>query len=191
MIIILLPISRFGRMNKWYLKFILLVSIIGLGSCKKDNSGNRFDMIYPELYFTIPAGLNPFLIHFIEMRNIPLNKAFYFNQNNVQDPSSTRIQPKSARITSIFGDVDFEFIERISVLVSSTENPNQYVEAYYRDPVPLNSGNFLDLIPTLLDLQQIITGDSINVRIRMQLRSPSPVFVESRMDYSFFGETKN
>ncbi|CAN5612032.1 hypothetical protein BH23THE1_BH23THE1_11350 [soil metagenome] len=178
-------------MNKWYLRFFVLVAMIGLGSCKKDNSGNRFDMIYPELYFTIPAGLNPFLIHFIEIRNIPLNKAFYFNQNNVQDPSSTRIQPRSARITSIFGDVDFEFIERISVLVSSTENPNQYVEAYYRDPVPLNAGNFLDLIPTLLDLQQIITTDSLNVRIRMQLRSPSPVFVESRLDYTFFGETEN
>lgn len=166
------------------LLFVLLTSF----SCRKNDDRVRFDMLYPEVYFTIPAGLNPFLIHFIELRDLPVNRAFYFDLNKVTDSTQVRIVPRSARIGSLFADVDFEFVERISILVADAEKPDQFYEIYYRDPVPLNIGPFLDLVPTLLDLQQVVKSDRIHLRIRMQLRAPSPVFVESRLDYSFIGE---
>jgi hypothetical protein len=163
------------------------LALLGTFACKKDST-SRFDMLYPELYFTIPAGLDPFRIHFIELRNIPLNKDFYFNLHNVNDPDAVRIQPRAARITSLFGDVDMDFVDRISILVSSTDNPDQFFELFYRDPLPLRIGSFIDMIPTLLDFRQVIKTDAINLRIRMQLRAPTPSFIESRLDYSFIGE---
>jgi len=167
---------------------IALLVLMASLSCRKDTDRVRFDMLYPEVYFTIPAGLNPFLIHYIELRDLPLNRAFYFNLNEVKDSASVKILPRNARISSFLGDVDFDFIDRISILVASADKPDQFFELFYRDQIPLNTGPFLDLVPTLLDLQQIASSDRIHLRIRMQLRAPTPVFVESRLDYAFFGE---
>ncbi len=170
-----------------FIGFFIVVLTLSF-SCKKDTDRIRFDMIYPEVYFTIPAGLNPFLIHYIEIKDLPLNKSFFFNLNEIKDSTSVKILPRNARISSFLGDVDFDFIDRISILVASADKPDQYFELFYRDQIPLNTGPFLDLVPTLLDLQQIVSSDRINLRIRMQLRAPTPVFVESRLDYAFFGE---
>lgn len=166
---------------------VFLASLFLFMGCKKDPV-NRFDMIYPELYFTIPAGLDPFRIHFIEIRDIPFNKQFYFNQQGVSNPEAVVIQPKSARISSIFGDFDYDFIDRISILIADAERPDHYFEVYFRDPLPLRVGPFLDLIPTLLDIHQIVKSDRFNLRLRIQLRATTPAFIESRLDYIFSGD---
>jgi len=165
---------------------VVFISIAQL-SCKKD-VGTRFDMVYPEQIFTIPAGLDPFKIHYFVIRDIPLNRNFYYTQNNITDPDRLKIVPRRARFTSIFGNVDYEFIEEVAVQFSTPENPEQYFDMFFRMPVPLKNGPVLDLAPTLLEIQSLLKSDFMNLRVRLRLRGPSPEFVETQLTFSLIGE---
>lgn len=165
-------ISRFG---------CVLALFLVLFSCNKDETtGRSFEMSYDKLFFTIPAGLNPFEVHYFVVRDIPLNKVAYFDQNNVTDTSRWRIRPQSARITSIFG-VDMEFIERVSVQFFTNDQPDRFIELYFREPVPLRIGPNLDCVPTVTNILPFLKEDRINMRIRLMLRTTSPEFVESEL----------
>ena len=69
----------------------------------------------------------------------------------------------------------------MSVLIVDRENPNVYLEAFYREPVPTDTGIQLDLIPTLADFKQILIKNNFNVRVKFRLRNNSPEFITARL----------
>lgn len=173
--------------TKYYLSFLLFVILIS-PSCDKENKGRAFEMVYDNLAFTMPAGLNPFEIHYFVLRDIPLNKVFYFEQNNVTDQSQWRIKPQAARLLSVFGSVDYDFIEEAAVVIFTDDQPNLNLELFFRNPVPMNQGPSLDLVPTLADIQSLLKTDKIHLRVKLRLRAPTPEFVETFLSFKLLAE---
>lgn len=145
-------------------------------------------MVYENILFTMPAGLNPFEIHYFVLRDIPLNKNFYFEQNNVTDQTRWRIKPQAARLLSVFGSVDYDFIEEAAIVIFTEDHPNLNLELFFRNPVPLRQGPSLDLVPTLADIQSLLKNDKINLRIKLRLRAPTPEFVETHLNFKLIAE---
>lgn len=183
-------------MNK-KIKSIALKAIFILGcifsslSCSKDVPLSVFEMPFENLRFTIPAGISPFDAHFFIIRDIKLNKAFFYDQGDVSDPTQVRIVPGSARLTQFQSNVDLEFIERISVQMFTPAEPDLNIELFYRDPVPFKNGPGLNLVPNLTEIQDVTEDDEISLRIRMQLRYAPPEFVEVQLDFVLRGEEIN
>lgn len=167
----------------------VFVSLLGSG-CSKDLPANVFEIPFDNIRFTIPAGLSPFDAHFFIIREIRLNKSFFYDQGQVQDPDKVRLIPGSARMYQLSSNVDYECIERISVQVFTPSHPNANLELFFRDPVPFNNGPGLNLIPTLTEIQDITPNDEINLRIRIQLRYPTPEFIETELQFVLRGEER-
>jgi len=169
-------------MRRYILLFFLTIHLLG---CNKDPD-SLFDMPY-ELNFEVAAGLNTFEAHYFDISGIRTNAEDLLNANNVQDTDITAVQPKTARLLSTFADVDLDFIREISIRVFE-DDPDAFHEIFFRDNVPLNSEDFIDLIPALPDVKEFLLDDGYNISIRMEFRLPPPTFVTMRLDYDFFAQ---
>ena len=169
-------------MRRYILLFFLTIHLLG---CNREPD-SLFDMPY-EFTIEIPAGLNTFETHYFDKSGIRTHAEDLLNANNVQDNDITAVQAKTCRLISTFADVDLDFIREISLRVYE-DDPSAYHEIFFRDNVPLDTEDFIDLIPALPNVKEFLLDDSYNVSIRMEFRLPPPTFVTMRLDYDFFAQ---
>ncbi len=167
-------------MKRYILLFFLTIQLLG---CKKEPA-SLFDLPY-ELTFEIPAGLNTFETHYFDITGIRTNAEDLLSANNAEESDLLAVQAKTARLLSTFVDLDLDFIQEISVRVFE-DDPNAFHEVFFRDNVPFDSGDFIDLIPALPDVKEFLLDESYNLSIRMEFRQPPPTFVTVRLDFDFF-----
>jgi len=141
-------------------------------------------MEYPNNDFAIQAGLNTFDAHYFQINRIVSNADSLFSFYNVDPTNIQQIQPRSARLTSIFASTDYSFIRDIEIRIFE-DDPDNYQVLFFRDNVPLNTGQTLDLVPNGVDIQELVKKEKFGIVIRMVLRDLSPEFIESRLDFSF------
>jgi len=171
--------------QKWFY-FIWMIPLF-LG-CSKSLPSNVFEIPFDDIRFTIPAGLSPFDAHFFIVRELKVNKSFFFQQGQVSNPDRVRLLPASARMIQLVSNVDLECIERISIQLFTPSHPNINLEMFFRDPVPFRNGPGLNMVPTLTEIQEYLSDDEINLRIRVQLRYPTPEFMEMQLQFRLRGE---
>lgn len=165
-------------------RFLYLFSLIFLLSNCKDEEPVLFTMPYQET-FEIPAGLNTIDTHHFVIPNIASNKATLFSGNNVTDEDVVTINPESCRMTSVL-NADYGFLFNVSVRMY-TDNPDAYLEIFYRDNVPANTGGQLDLIPTLVNVRNFLVAETFTVEVVLERpRIPSPEYIDTvvRMDFA-------
>ncbi len=161
----------------YLLPFLLLLS-----NCQKEPD-YLFKMEY-EQDFEIAAGLNTFVVWYFEMRFIPSNADDFFTAFGADINEAGIINPGRARLSTIFSDVDYDFIEDISVRIYQ-DDPDEDKEIFYRDNLPFNTGRDIDLFPTLVDVSEFVLEERFNVRVRMVFRQNPPQFVDSRLTFDF------
>ena len=162
------------------LVFFLLV--FSFSSCT-DEAETLFEMDY-RVDYNIAAGLNTFETHFFELFNIPTNATNLLQANNLTDGEIEAILPKSARLSSVFLSDDLDFIREISVRLINGDNQNQ-TEIFFRENIPLDTRDFVDLIPTLPNVKQLMLEDFHNLSIRMEFWEPTPTFVDVKLEFDF------
>lgn len=176
------------------MKFIHFLSIFLLFACSADDLSLAFRMEYPNQLFTIPAGINPFESHFFVLKDIPTSKDFFFG--NFQQEEITEISALSAILRSREGiSINFGFIQEISVRIcSDTPLTEQEVEEkcprvreiFYRDNIPPNIRDQVELIPNGLNLKELLTKDEFSVVVVLRrLREFPPTSINTRFDMSF------
>lgn len=161
---------------------ILIIS----GSCRKDEPG--FNMTYLG-QINIPAGLDPFTLHTFTVQNIPADTLAYFSTNGVTSARILKINPYSFRMVPIYSGADYRFIELVSVIIVSPDNPDVRQEVYFRDNIPLNIGDLLDVYPNLPDIKPFIMRNRFNIEIVLRLRDISPQTIETHLDFTFRAKT--
>ncbi len=165
---------------KKILPLLLMLSLL-VSNCQKEEKA-LFELAYTE-DFVIPAGLNPFDTHYFVLRDIPIGT--YFTANNVDPSDLNSINPKSARLTNIFaGSGNYDFIQELSVRMY-TDNENDWKEIFWRDAIPLNNGDELDIIPTLVDAKPYMQNTKFNIEIQMRLRAAPQSNLETRFRFAF------
>ena len=168
--------------------FLFLLPIL-FYSCGDNLVG--LDMSYRQ-NFEIPAGLNTFDTFGFVFQDIPTNKNTFFAANDVTEADITSITPREARLSVNFGDEDLYFVREIVVEILTEEvnsegNP-RWKEIYFRENVPINTGQSIQLLPSLPEVTEELTSDQFSVRVEMLFRDITPTFVDTRLEMVFLGQ---
>lgn len=166
--------------------FLFLVLILGFRCTPDDNLELAFRMEYPNLNFEIPAGLNTIESHFFLISDIPTSKDFFFGDFANEDIKT--IIPSFARLTALDGSsIDYDFLFEVSIRICQPEQEINCVrEIFFRDRIPNNIGNRLDLIPNDNNLKEILIEDDFTIEVVLvRLVNPSPNFIRTRLELGF------
>jgi len=177
------------------LLYLFLCSLL-LWQCNPDDDLNVVvRMEYPNERFEIPAGVDQFSSFFTGANNVPTNSSFFFQ--SVDENELATIAPGYARIRSLEGGrVSFGFIFEIVVLLcdepvsaaTRTEVRQKCKrEAFYRQPVPPDSENVLNLIPNPnVNLKELLLQDRFSYVVELrQMRGTSAQFIECQLEMGF------
>ena len=158
-------------------------------SCSDNLQG--IDMVYRQDFpREIPAGASVLFSHIFTIPEISSNAQSFFKNNQVTEADILRIIPKFARISAKFGNGDFVFVNRVFVYVYPVNQPDKKTEVFYRDNIPVNTGNIINLNPGIADVKAIVGAERYSMEIRLDLRGQPGQNIESLIDFSFFGVTK-
>lgn len=162
---------------------MILVPAILLGSsCNKVNDQSPgFDMIFQQEFY-IPAGIGVFDVHHFQIENIPSRYQQYLDQHGKTDADITGIIASQVTLGGVFGDADFDYVDQVSLRVYDKSDPTDWVEIAYRQPVPLDPGNNLPLIPSLADAKRFFKNSRFSLDIVLWLRNTTQQETQTRLD---------
>ncbi len=162
---------------------MILVPAILLGSsCNKVNDqAPGFDMIFQQEFY-IPAGIGVFDVHHFQIENIPSRYQQYLDQHGKTDADITGIIASQVTLGGVFGDADFDYVDQVSLRVYDKSDPTDWVEIAYRQPVPLDPGNNLPLIPSLADAKRFFKNSRFSLDIVLWLRNTTQQETQTRLD---------
>jgi hypothetical protein len=157
-----------------------------LFACVKDNGQRLFEMVYPNIQFTIPPGLNSFLPRVFEVPTMKTNINFYLKENNMEIERVKAISPYSARISAL-DNFDYDFVREISIRVCPIGNDpcTPADEVFYIDNIQRRAGNRVDLLPTLRNAKPILSIDRFKLEVLFFFDTTTPYSVDSRLDMTF------
>jgi hypothetical protein len=155
-------------------------------SCGKDPVG--FEMNYRNA-ININAGLNTVEIHNFVINDILSDTVVYFTANRSSSSRISTILPKTFNIKDNSG-VDLNFVTKAEVIISSKTNPNATPTViYYRDDVPFNNNNSIDMIASNVDLRPFLYQNKYDMKLRLWLRSVTQVSITPEVTWSFLAQT--
>ena len=160
--------------------------------CSDDDVNVVFEMQYPNLQFNIPAGLNTIDAHFFIIRDIPTNKAAFFRDRD--ESEIIEISPSTAVIRGVQGNLaDYSFVDEMVIRICDDNQINESNifqkcrrEIFFREAIPFNTGNRVDLIPNAINLKSELTQDNFTVAVVLnRLRGFSSLEMPSRLELQF------
>ena len=123
---------------------------------------------------TVAGGLNPFFSHVYELQDIAADTAIFFPANGSSGNKVMAIEPMSMRLQGRQGGDNFSFIRQVEVLIYNPDKPeNKEQFAFFRDDIPLNTRERLDLVPNGIDVRKFLYHGKFNLKITLRLREAS------------------
>ncbi len=167
---------------------IIVLTMSGLG-CNKDNRVELFQMTQV-MDFEIKAGLNTLETHFFLQ---PAARSTYEEQlelSGFDESLVAAIEPKFSQLSTVFRDVDLEFIRLIEIRVVDTFDPTFQREVFYLDPVPPNTRNIIRPFPGLTNVREIVSNPTFGIEVRIVFRFVPRDNYDMRlqMDFAVFGD---
>lgn len=135
--------------------------------------------------FEVPANLNPVETHYIYVRNIPALYKQTLDTRGWSSENINRVSPSRAKIYGRFGSTNLSVFSSISVRLVSRDGKNTKSEMYFQEEIPIVARTELDLRPTLSDLKPIITQETFDMEIRLQIRGFVPVSLPLQLDFNY------
>lgn len=164
---------------------VLVLPIFLLMGCRGENEKDvLFEMSY-RVEFEIPAGLNTVEDHFFPFRDIDstLDSLLVFHGYSREDIST--VNPKTARLTSIFDGDNYDFIHEFSLYLFNEETNDLSHEAFWRTEIPLNTRDVLDIPGTLLDGTAFFLEPKFNAELRFDTRLITTTFTSTQAEFTF------
>ena len=162
---------------------VILVSLLNL-HCKEVER-ILFDFQYQQVV-TLQAGLSFLQTHFYEYYDIQTNFQNLLAAKGIKEKDVKKISPGSGVMISLGQGVNLDFIQEISIMISSNNVFNK--EVLYTVQVPLNANDRIDLVGTLVDAFDVLSQDRFNMRIAFKLRANCPETFESRFTIRFLAQ---
>ena len=158
-------------------------------SCDKDNKVELFEMTQ-RMDFEVKAGLNTVETHFFVLPSVESTYDDLLETTGFEDSQVLSIEPKFARLSTVFGDLDLDFLRLVEVRVFDPFDPDFQREVFYLDPVPANSGTVIRPFPGLSNVKEILSPPTFGIEVRLIFRLPPPETKTMRleMDFSVFGD---
>jgi hypothetical protein len=167
----------------FYKALPICIMVMLSSSCEKEIQV-RYEVSL-DANFDIPSGLNTLETHYFIIRDVPT----FYNLNaslKRQDTAAiNQVIASRGLIRSRFNDVNFDFVERISIYAVSKKNPDLKREMYYLDFVPLNTGRELRMLSSTTALKEIIQEETMDVEIRMNVRNFTNTSIRATFDFGY------
>ena len=156
-------------------------------ACSKDNRVALFDLFYPNNQFTIQAGIGGFFPIEKEWNQIETNFTFFLNDSGIEKDLITGIRPVSASLRSLDAGADFFFVEEVSVRICDVNEANciEADEAFYIDRLQGRGGEVVELLPTLVDFQDLLSGNKYKMELILFLNANTPYNLNGTLDILF------
>lgn len=186
----LLP-EVFCLKTTYSMRYLISFVIIGLlAACRGDNREVLFDLIYPNIVFTIPAGLSAGAVpQVLEFDNFESRIDDYLREYNADIETIDAIRPAQATMTAIDNDGDYAFLGGISIRVCprNTESCREAEEVFYLEGRDLyrRAGSTVDLLPTLINAKRQLKEERVKLEIWLFLNEVSPTSIRTRLDLQF------
>ena len=167
---------------------ILLITMSGL-SCHKDNRIELFKMTQV-MDFEIKAGLNTIETHFFIQPAVNSSYEAQLELSGFEESLVASIEPRFSQLSTVFQDVDLDFIRIIEIRVVDTFDPIFQREVFYLDPVPFNTRTVIRPFPGLTDVREIVSQPTYGIEVRIVFRfvPQSSYDMRLQMDFSVFGD---
>ena len=165
--------------------FLFVLPVLLFCSCRGDDEKNvLFEMPY-RVDFEIPAGLNTIEDHYFQFKNMDslLDSLLVFHGYTRDDIGV--INPRSARLTSLFSGETYDFVFEFSLYLFNGEVNLETHEAFWRTEVPLNTDGILDIPGTLLDATEFFLEPEFSAELRFDTRLVTNSFVNTQADFIF------
>lgn len=144
-------------------------------------------MVLPNLNISIPAGLNTLETWYVNLDEVPTGIATQLAANGMESSQVKSIVPAQARLVSIFGDQDYNFVFEVVIYLCNAGATSDECgsEVFYRVPVPENTGLIVDVIPNEFDVKSYLLQEEVNIQLAFRFRQPPPQFVDTRVELTF------
>lgn len=159
-----------------------------LAGCRKDSGERIFEMIFPNIAFEIPAGLNSNFQQVFEIPLVPTNIDVYLAENGTDTSLVRAITPFSARLTSLEGSAfDYDFVEAISVRICDPARSTCFDgdEVFYIDNLRGRGGQDIRLLPGLRNAKRDLVRKNFRLEVVFLFNSTTPYSVRSRLQMNF------
>lgn len=167
--------------------FFFLVSslILSVLSCS-DRPGT--DMAYTD-FFNINSADNTLDWHYYRSDPINVRWEEFLGDKSIEDIS--QITPSFARISNTDG-IPFDFISEAIIEVYPDEDlsADPFLEIAYRNGIPFNTGNTLEIPPSLPDFKEEFADGEFIYRIGLRYREFPPATFRVVLDFGFYAEDK-
>lgn len=160
----------------------LVLSLLVFTNCNREELFTNYTDIVYRQYFDLPAGIGVFDVHHFYMPGIPSKYAESLLNANIKKEDVTKVLTTQGSISGLFGDVNLEFVDRVSIRAFADGDPTNYIEIAYRDPSPINPGNAIGLIPSLASSQEFFSAETVNLDIVIYLRATTTENVQMQLD---------
>ncbi len=162
-----------------------LLTLFSVLSCNKDSREVLFKLTYPPppISFEILPGLNTFDTHIYTISPIPSRYKETLQSYGRSDDEVVAIQAYEGILSSLFQDIDLDFIHRVSIHIFDPFDPENKIEFFYMDPVPFRDKTVVQLFPGIADISEWVKMDHFGLEIRLDFRQNSPTFFEMKFDF--------
>lgn len=136
----------------------------------------------------VPAGLNPVLAHnFVVDAAIPTEHERFARETGVAWEDWARVRPWRASLVITEAGLDWDFAQEV-VLKGYRDDPAVQIELFYNDQIRPGTGQRLDMIPSDLDVKDVLDGEVYGLVLELRrLRNSPPQSFPLTLEYSYRG----
>ena len=153
-------------------------------SCKggSENVAGQFTIEVP---VDVGAGLPPTKTHYFLHRSVGIKFSDYLTAIGLTEEEVIRVEPASALLTTVTNGVKWSFVENATIYVFNPENVQEEFLSYRSDFIPLNVGEYLNVLPFMVDLKKLFLAPTIGLRTGLHFRGVSPQNIQSVLQLKF------
>ncbi|PHN03944.1 hypothetical protein [Flavilitoribacter nigricans] len=164
---------------------ISIVFLILSVACKKDRRERLFEINYPNFEFQFPAGLSQFQARVFAFPVVATDIDNYLQQFSTDTSAIAAINPYFATITNN-NNVDFDFLQEVSVRACPVGMEcTAFDEVFYLDDLRNRRLSRLNLLPTLRNVKELLSGQNYRLEIVFFLSEISPFTIDCRLEMAF------
>ena len=161
---------------------IFLLIIISINGCTKKGIP-LFDIPYRGTIYIQNAWL-PVIKYGVPILGIVGNIDSTTKANGTNLDTIGIIQPRSMRLQGVLPGEDFGFVSDVEVRITAGGGLGSQI-IFFRDQVPIDTGNKLDLVPNNVDAKPYLRRKDWSIEVRLTLRESPGRYVVTQVDYSF------
>ncbi len=169
----------------WHIFGFVLLLVWG---CRQDTGERIFEMVFPNIQFELPAGLNPNFQQVFQIPLVPTGIADYLRENQTDTALIRAILPFAARLTSLDGSAfDYDFVEAVSVRICDPgrSNCSDGEEVFYIDNLRGRAGADIRLLPGLRNAKRDLVRSHFRLEVVFVFSYVTPYPVRSRLQMTF------